>query len=93
MATTKDTQMGNEHPLDRAARLLGGREILAQRRDVSVAAIGNWKLRGVPLEHCIPIEQDTARAVLCEELRPDVDWAYLRGTAPQPTEPAAAGAN
>lgn len=33
----------------------------------------------------IAIEKESERAVTCEELRPDVDWAYLRGTsAPRP---------
>lgn len=27
---------------------------------------------------CINLERESARAVRCEELRPDVDWAYLR---------------
>ncbi|MCD6674879.1 MAG: helix-turn-helix domain-containing protein [Burkholderiaceae bacterium] len=31
---------------------------------------------------CIAIERESAGAVRCEDLRPDVDWAYLRGTAP-----------
>lgn len=30
----------------------------------------------------IAIERESSRAVTCEELRPDVDWAYLRGTQP-----------
>jgi DNA-binding transcriptional regulator YdaS (Cro superfamily) len=34
----------------------------------------------------ISIEKASGGAVTCEELRPDVDWAYLRGTAKQPTE-------
>lgn len=29
----------------------------------------------------INIERETAGAVRCEDLRPDVDWSYLRGTA------------
>lgn len=29
---------------------------------------------------CINIERESDGAVICEELRPDVDWAYLRGT-------------
>ena len=28
----------------------------------------------------IDIERESFGAVRCEELRPDVDWAYLRGT-------------
>lgn len=31
-------------------------------------------------ELCIAIERESKREVTCEELRPDVDWAYLRGT-------------
>lgn len=29
---------------------------------------------------CIAIEKESGRKVTCEEVRPDVDWAYLRGT-------------
>lgn len=35
----------------------------------------------------INIERESGREVTCEELRPDVDWAAIRGTAP--TERAA----
>lgn len=30
----------------------------------------------------INIDRESAGKVRCEDLRPDVDWAYLRGTAP-----------
>lgn len=34
----------------------------------------------------INVERESSGAVRCEELRPDVDWGYLRGSAPsQPT--------
>lgn len=29
---------------------------------------------------CIHIERESARAVLCEDLRPDVAWAFLRNS-------------
>ena len=29
---------------------------------------------------CVDIERATLGAVTCEELRPDVDWTFLRGT-------------
>lgn len=32
---------------------------------------------------CINIERESGGQVTCEELRPDVDWAYLRGTKPR----------
>lgn len=30
----------------------------------------------------INIERESKQAILCEQLRPDVDWAYLRSTDP-----------
>jgi hypothetical protein len=32
----------------------------------------------------IAIDRETGGVVRCEELRPDVDWAYLRGTSVEP---------
>lgn len=29
----------------------------------------------------ITIERESDRKITCEQLRPDVDWAYLRGSA------------
>ena len=29
---------------------------------------------------CINIERESKRAVSCEDLRPEVDWAYLRAS-------------
>jgi DNA-binding transcriptional regulator YdaS (Cro superfamily) len=34
---------------------------------------------------CINIERESGGKVLCEELRPDIDWAYLRGSQRQDT--------
>lgn len=33
----------------------------------------------------INIERETGGVVRCEDLRPDVDWAYLRGTSQKAT--------
>lgn len=54
------------------ARLLG----------VSQGTVGYWLHNKLPtLERAIQIEKITGGKVRCEDLRPDVDWAYLRGTA------------
>ena len=37
----------------------------------------------------INIERESLGAVRCEDLRPDVDWGYLRGTVPVDQEPLA----
>lgn len=34
-------------------------------------------------ELAVSIERETDGAVRCEDLRPDVDWAYLRNTKPK----------
>lgn len=40
----------------------------------------------------IAIERESGGAVRCEQLRPDVDWAYLRTSGPQSTGAAGAEA-
>ena len=47
---------------------------------VTSGAISQWEVGKVPIERCIGIEKVTNGAVRCEELRPDIDWAYLRAT-------------
>ena len=65
-----------EHPVDAASRFMSGRPVLADRLGVSVAAVGNWKMRGVPIEQCVPIERATNGAVTRKDLRPE-DWADI----------------
>lgn len=43
-----------------------------------------------PSDYCPTCERLTAGAVRCEELRPDVDWAYLRLQAGEGEERKAA---
>ena len=53
------------------ARLLG----------VTQGAIAFWLHNKPPtIERAIQIEKLTEGKVTCEELRPDVDWEYLRGS-------------
>lgn len=47
---------------------------------VTRSAVTQWLTTGVPAERCPVIERATNGAVTCEDLRPDVDWGYLRGT-------------
>lgn len=69
---------------------------LSRDLNVDQSLISLWAngVRPIPAERCLEIEKITEGAVTCEELRPDVDWAYLRGTLPhsvsqKPTAPAA----
>jgi DNA-binding transcriptional regulator YdaS (Cro superfamily) len=90
------TRDPDEHPVDHAARVVGGRAQLAEQLGVTVAAIGNWKHREVPIEKCPKIELITAGQVTRIDLRPD-DWADIwpelaeaqANTAPVATETVA----
>lgn len=67
-----------EH-LDRAVHICGSQGALAALINVGQSHVSMWKKRGnVPAEYCPAIERATGGAVRCEELRPDVDWGYLR---------------
>ncbi|MDD2728192.1 helix-turn-helix domain-containing protein [Malikia sp.] len=68
---------------------------LARQLGVTQGAVHQWAvgLSRPSAERSIQIEKATAGAVRCEDLRPDVDWAYLRGTTPTPQAPATAGSD
>ncbi|WP_308445851.1 YdaS family helix-turn-helix protein [Chitiniphilus purpureus] len=55
---------------------------LAAALGVNQVLISTWAhgKRPVPAGRCPAIERATDGQVRCEELRPDIDWAYLRGT-------------
>lgn len=82
--------MKNETPVDALAdaiRLADGQSSLAEKLSaiaqapVSQARVWNWINRDhrAPAEMCPLIERVTG--VVCERLRPDVDWGYLRGSS------------
>ena len=76
-------QPQNTH-MQRAAVLLGGQLSLARALKVTAPAVNQWLSgkRPVPAERCPSIERLTGGAVTCEQLRPDVEWSYLRHVTP-----------
>ena len=93
MEHEKPSHPEQEHALDRAAIEAGGRANLSNVLGVSLGALGNWKIRGVPIERCYAVERATNGAVTRKDLRPD-DWHEIwpeLATTNQTTEPAAAG--
>lgn len=50
---------------------------------ITQGAVAQWLLPGrkIPAEHCPTIEVWSGREVMCEEMRPDIDWAVIRNTA------------
>lgn len=68
-------------PIEYAIKKLGSVAALARGLQVTSQAVCFWRdeKRKIPADKCPEIEKLTG--VRCEALRPDVDWAYLRGTA------------
>lgn len=67
----------------RAVALLGGPVSAARKLQVKGGrhqTVQSWLRTRVPAEYCPRIERETDRRVLCEQLRPDVEWGVLRDT-------------
>lgn len=60
----------------------GGPAKVAQELSVSVQAVCFWRdgKRSLPAEHCPVLERMNSGAIRCEQMRPDVDWAYVRNS-------------
>lgn len=67
----------------------GGPAKVAAELGVTVQAVCFWRdgSRKLPAEHCPVLERMNGGRIRCEQLRPDVDWAYIRQTAAS-NEPA-----
>ena len=53
----------------------------ARQLGVSQGTVGFWiNCKPPTVERAIAIEKSTGGKVRCEDLRPEIDWAYLRGT-------------
>jgi DNA-binding transcriptional regulator YdaS (Cro superfamily) len=72
--------MTPQEALDKAVEKLGSMRTLAEKLGVTKGAVSQWKLDGrrIPAEHCPTIEKLTSGEVRCEQLRPDVEWQFIR---------------
>jgi len=73
--------MKDKQALRVAVEIVGSQGELAKLVGVSKAAMSQAvrdEKRQIPAHWCPAIEKATARQVCCEQLRPDVDWAYVR---------------
>ena len=70
-----------KHAID----VMGSGAALAKALCVHPSLPSQWLSghRPIPAERCPAIERATNGAVRCEDLRPDVDWAYLRNSNQQ----------
>ena len=68
--------------ISQAITIAGGSTKLAKAIGISGSYMSQIKTgaRPIPAEYCPRIERATSGVVRCEDMRPDVDWAYLRAT-------------
>lgn len=64
-----------------AVQKLGGQTNTARLLGVTVPTVHEWVkgVRRVPDRHCPTLERLTDGLVICEDIRPDIDWAFVRG--------------
>jgi DNA-binding transcriptional regulator YdaS (Cro superfamily) len=67
---------------ERACDIVGCQAKMARLLNMKPPTINQWihLVKQIPAERCPEIEKLTNGTVKCEELRPDIDWAYLRST-------------
>jgi DNA-binding transcriptional regulator YdaS (Cro superfamily) len=76
---------------DKAVTTFGSQAGLAIALGVTSGRVSQWRTEGVPVKHCIAIEKqsralaaahhDARLIVLCEELRPDIEWSVVRSNS------------
>jgi DNA-binding transcriptional regulator YdaS (Cro superfamily) len=70
-----------ETKIIQAIGFFGSQTALAKHIGVSPQAVQQWVQRNIiPAEHCPVIERLTDGKVRCEDLNPEIDWAFLRTT-------------
>lgn len=77
-------QITESEALARAIQIIGSASALARELGISKGAVSQWKR--VPADHCPDIEDLTKGQVICEELRPDVNWPVLRKQRRKPRQ-------
>ena len=81
--------MDQKTALNEAIRIAGGISLFTPLVGApSANAVKAWRISGVPERYCPTIERVTG--IRCEMLRPDVEWAVLRLTAPTNRKPKTA---
>lgn len=74
--------MSTKDAINQAIDMLDGPVQAARRLGVErYQTVQQWAASGrVPAKYCPRIERETKGRVRCEDLCPDVDWAYLRNS-------------
>lgn len=65
-------------PLEQAIIIVGNRSALARAIGVTPWAVSKWDINNPPKERCLAIERATGGQITAEQLRPDINWQYVR---------------
>ncbi|MCH4247614.1 MAG: helix-turn-helix domain-containing protein [Acinetobacter populi] len=64
----------------KAIKIAGNKSALARKIGVTPWALSKWNVEKIPEERCEKIEEVTNGQVKAQDLRPDINWDYLRST-------------
>ena len=73
MSTPKDA-------FEKAIKIAGNKSALARGLGITPWALSKWNFNKIPEERCLPIEELTHSEVKAEQLRPDLNWTFIRST-------------
>lgn len=78
--------------LEKVCEIVGGQSSLASLLHIKPPTVNQWVklVKKIPAERCPEIEKLVSSKVLSEELRPDVDWSYIRNSQSKPDSEEAA---
>ncbi len=65
-------------PYERAVKFAGSEAALARLMEITPWGLSKLNKERLPQKRCLQIEKVTAHLVKAEELRPDINWEYVR---------------
>ncbi len=66
--------------LEKAIKIAGSKSALARGLGITPWALSKWNFNKIPEDRCLSIEELTHQEVKAEQLRPDINWAFVRST-------------
>lgn len=66
--------------LEKAIKIAGSKSALAREIGITPWALSKWNFNKIPEERCLAIEKITHYEVKAEQLRPDINWDFVRST-------------
>ena len=65
---------------EKAIKIAGSKAALARGLGITPWALSKWNFNKIPEDRCLSIEELTHQEVKAEQLRPDINWAFVRST-------------